>query len=733
MNAGGAGRSSTASGGTAGVASGGGGGSNDDAGATGGASLDAGLDGSDASAPTVGTQVSIDPQGNYTIIFAKPAWTFGGSLGVAPSNVSSAAGSDKLGAYHEVTFSYADPSAKSAGMRAYDTTPVVLFIVTYATQAANTASFPTLDRYPQLAHHLTYGDNGTQFAPFSFKNLVGDSPWVYFDDKANAFVLSAANHFMNASTVLSNGAIAMGIDSSIATIPASTSFQTVLVVEPGINLAYKTWGGALTSWSGKKLPASDAMPTLERFGYWTDNGATYYYQFDMAKGYAGTLLAVRDYYAQLGIPLAYMQLDSWWYPKGAGNIWSDKNGGQYQYVADKALFPMDLPAFRTSIGMPLVTHARWIDTASPYRTQYKMSQDVSIDPAYWTSIAAYLAGAGVTVYEQDWLNQRALPLTNNLTDQDAFTDNMASAMSAKGIMMQYCMPLARHFLQSTKYDNLITTRVSDDRFSRPRWPAFLYASRLASVLGEWPWVDTFMSSEEDNMILATLSAGMVGVGDAIGAASKANILRAIRSDGVIVKPDAPLVPLDATFLNGAKGIDTPLVAATYSDFSGTGGLRGSYVWAFNTGMNLAAPFTPAALGYSGQVLVFNWFAGTGKLVDAAAPYAENLGPSTGGSRNYYIVAPLGSSGIALVGDTGKYVSLGKKRVTRLADGGTLDVSLAFASGEGPVTLRGYAATQPQATARAGSVGSVSWDAATKMFSFAVTQANGSASVVLSTR
>jgi hypothetical protein len=545
---------------------------------------------------------------------------------------------------------------------------------------------------------------------------------------ANAFVLSAANHFMNAATAHSTASITTGVDPAVATLPAGFSFQTVLVAQPSINAAYETWGHALTSWSGKKLPASDATPTLERFGYWTDHGATYYYNYDTTQGYTGTILAVRDYYAQQGIPLAYMQLDSWWYPKGAADIWSDVGDGQYKYAADKTLFPTDLPPFQMQLALPLITHARWIDPSSPYRTQYTMSNNVSTDPAYWATIAAYLQAGGVAVYEQDWLNQSALPLTNNLVDQDAFMDNMASAMAAKGLTMQYCMPLPRHYLQSTKYDNLITTRVSNDRFSRSNWQDFLYASRLAGALGEWPWVDTFMSSEEDHMILATLSAGMVGVGDAIGAANKANIFNSVRTDGVIVKPDVPIVPLDSTFVNTAKGIDAPDVAATYSDFGAQGGLRASYVFAFNAGTNQATTFTPAALGHTGQVFVFNWFTGAGKVVDAATAYTETLAPGPLGPSNYYVVAPVGPSGIALVGDAGKYASLGKKRVTQLTDTGTVSVSLAFAAGEGPVTLRGYAPAQPTATASVGTVGPVTWNAATKMFTVDVTQASGVATL-----
>jgi hypothetical protein len=684
-----------------------------------------GVGGTSSAAPPSGARISIDAQGRYTVTFPRPAWTFGGSVGVAPSHVTNGTGSDRLGAYSEVTFAYADPAAKTAGIRAYLGAPVVLFTVSYDAASPNTSPFPKLSTVPSVPYHLTYGD--VEFAPYSFSKLTADSPWVYFDGEANAFVLSAASHFMNASTALSGGTLSSGVDPAIATIPAGFSFQTVLVAQPGINAAYGTWGHALTTWSGKNLPASDATPTLERFGYWTDNGATYYYNYDAARGYAGTILAVRDSFKELGIPLAYMQLDSWWYPKGAGRVWSDKGSGEYEYAADRTLFPMDLPPFQASLALPLITHARWIDPASPYRARYKMSNNASIDPAYWAAVASYLAASGVTVYEQDWLNKNALPITSNLVDQDAFMDDMASAMAAKGLTMQYCMPLPRHFLQGTKYDNLITTRVSIDRFSRPRWQDFLYASRLASALGEWPWVDTFMSSEEDNMILAALSAGMIGVGDAIDSTNKVNVSRAIRADGVIVKPDAPIVPLDTTFVNAASGLDTPDVAATFSDF---GGMRATYVWAFNAGSNQTATFTPASFGYGGPVFVFNWFTGVGKVIDAADAYTENLAPGAEGSRSYYVVVPVGPSGIALVGDTGKYVPLGKKRVTSLADDGTLRVGLAFANGEGPVTLRGYAPTPPTATASSGAVGPVTWSAASNLFTVDVAQAKGVARVTL---
>src|SRR4030081_2429183 len=112
-------------------------------------------------------------------------------------------------------------------------------------------------------------------------------------------------------------------------------------------------------------------------------------------------------------------------------------------------------------------------------------------------------------------------------------------------------------------------RVSDDRFDHDRWDSFLYTSRLAGALGVWPWTDVFMSTERDNLLLAVLSGGIVGIGDALGAADAANLRHAMRADAVLVKPDAPIVPTDETILAEAgQGASVPMVASTYSDHSG---------------------------------------------------------------------------------------------------------------------------------------------------------------------
>jgi hypothetical protein len=57
--------------------------------------------------------------------------------------------------------------------------------------------------------------------------------------------------------------------------------------------------------------------------------------------------------------------------------------------------------------------------------------------------------------------------------------------------------------------------------------------------------------------------------------------------------------------------------------------------------------------------------------------------------------------------------------------------LAFASGEGPVTLHGYSASQPSVSAGNGSTGPASYDPGTHLFQFTVSPgAHGQASVTI---
>jgi hypothetical protein len=670
-----------------------------------------------------GVTITVEENGRYSISTSDPLWVFSGALPTPATGLKTTGGHDGIGDYDEIAFKFG--TARDGSIRTYPARAAIVFTDRYTAAADNGDGFPMLSVSPEVPGRLSFRG---KWSTFHFDLSGAEGPWVYFDDAGHSFLLSPASDFMVANLNLTgSNEIESRISPRIKNIPRGLAHQTLLVVANGINRAFDTWGNALTDLNGKKRPANDSDPSLASLGYWTDNGASYYYDYEPSLGYTGTLLAVKDEFAKAGVDLGYMQIDSWWYPKGENGDWnrlSPTMHGIQRYEAHPDIFPRGLGGFQKDLGLPLITHARWIDAKSPYRQQYKMSNDVIIDPAYWLTVGTNLRDWGVFGYEQDWLDERATA-SYNIEDQNAFMDNMGRMSEMFGLSMQYCMATPRHFLQSTKYDNLTTVRVSEDVFNRDKWDQFFYSSRLASALGVYPFTDVFGSDEKISTLIATLSAGIVGVGDRLGQVNAQNLLYAVRPDGIIVKPDVPAVPTDECILNDARATGEPLVTSAYTDH---GPMRALYVFAYPRTEDRTATFTPAKLGLGGPVYLYNWMSGKGHRISGDAPWTQLIHSDPA----YLVVVPVGKSGIAFLGDTGKFVPLGKKRVSELSDDGVLDVTLAFASSEHSVVVQGWAQSIPVVSAIEGSVGKVHFDADSGRFHVEVFPGKtGSAHIVAS--
>jgi hypothetical protein len=88
---------------------------------------------------------------------------------------------------------------------------------------------------------------------------------------------------------------------------------------------------------------------------------------------------------------------------------------------------------------------------------------------------------------------------------------------------------------------------------------------------------------------------------------------------------------------------------------------------------------------------------------------------------YQIIAPVGRSGIAFLGDRDKFVSNGKQRIASLTDQpGQLAAEVLFAPTETQVTLHGYADVAPTVEVLGGHAGAVQYDAATRHFLVSIT-------------
>jgi hypothetical protein len=658
---------------------------------------------------------SFDPAtGIYQITDRATGWSFVGQANGQVADLGGSDGHDNIGSYHDIAFMIdVGGQPARATIRAYDDIRGVKFRLEYRkARSGNGVNFPDFGAFPAHLHTFSYRDSS--FAPATYGLVETATPWLLFDDLGRSVIISPAAEFMVSRMVGdAKTSISEGFDPRLKQVPAGFAQESLLVFADHVSDAWRTWGGAMRKLFAHQIPKPDSDPLLKSFGYWTDNGADYYYNYDLDKGYAGTLLAVRDQYRAEGIPLGYVQLDSWWYPKtiddpsgkpgGAtknsklpAEPWN-RYGGLYQYRADTDLFPSGLPAFEKQLGLPLAVHNRWMDRHSPYHDAYKISGVAVTDPKWWRETATYLAGSGVSCYEQDWLDpiyEYSPDMAGQPAIGEAFADDMAQAMRQRGITMQYCMAPPRFYLQGLHYPNLTTIRTSGDRFEPRKWAEFLYGSQFAEAVGIWPWCDVFKSAETGNMILAVLSGGPVGTGDALGKESKDNILKAALPNGTIVKPDAPLLPCDQTYMDAANRRPAPFWASTYTAQADS---RTVYLFGFQRSEAVSTwSLHLRDLGMKGYVYLFDPLAGVGRRVHAD----ETLEVSPSGHANgydfaYLIAAPYMSSGIALVGDLGKWAPTGRQRIEEITDRrDALRVRVLFAPKEGPITLDGASPASP---------------------------------------
>src|SRR5262249_6055956 len=146
-----------------------------------------------------------------------------------------------------------------------------------------------------------------------------------------------------------------------------------------------------------------------------------------------------------------------------------------------------------------------------------------------------------------------------------------------------------------------------------------------------------------------------------------------------------------------------------------GNLLARYVFAYAQGDSATVSVSPADLGVRGPSYVYNYFSGQGEVLPAGGTFIQNV-PHDG---SYYVVVPIGVSGIGFLGDAGKFVSLGKKRISTLSDDGAVHATVRFADGERAVRLHGYAPVSPEIVAIAGTLSAQTYDPRTHLFEVTV--------------
>ena len=557
---------------------------------------------------------------------------------------------------------------------------------------------PGLSAPAALSRVLTF--QMAAFAPPVRQPVPTSGPVVLYNDQLAALVFSPLDHFLASISAPQNGEWLSGFEGEVGRIPAGTVHRVLIVEGHGINSTLIKWGELVQAWYQHARPSAYADVGLRYLGYWTDNGAFYYYHTAPGLNYHQTLIAVRDDAKRRGIPFGYFQLDSWWYPKAKAKtgLLAAARGGSIVWEPIPELFPQGLPAFQQELHLPLVAHNRWYDVNSPYCRRYQCvtgeggrNAALPIDPDFWNEIMDNAVKYGVKVYEQDWLDTQLdmIPwLRSELGHAETWFDTMVKTANSHGLTMQLCMASPGFFLEQVKFPNVTTVRASGDYMAGlPKtwfWPNFHQVSVFAYAVGLWPFKDNFQSASGQRAIrnerypyeealIAILSAGMVGPSDKIGAADKDLLMRTCRPDGVLLKPDRPAFPIDLMYLDSRK----PWIVSTESEHE-IG--KTIYLAAFN--LWPARMHDPGIsfeeLGLTGNYAVYNYRTGELELDRKRTEF----GRMPKNQACYYILCPVLANGLAIIGETDKFITLSKKRFPSIREeNGILKLEIEGVPGE----------------------------------------------------
>jgi len=430
-----------------------------------------------------------------------------------------------------------------------------------------------------LEKHAGLWDSRSEF----IKIGISGGPLIIFNltenGQGDSIIISPLSEFMSTSLSINKRILEYGYMGSIDSIPInSTNSLIIFYSSDGINQLIKQWGKTMQNIYSKtnKYRLNDL--TINYLGYYTDNGAYYYYNTEPQMNYEQTIIKIKE---NLSIPIHYIQLDSWWYYKGLGD-------GVKEWKSRPEIFPDGLKGLSKKLNnISLVAHNRYWSSDTIYSNNYYFIIDkfnlkslpIGND-SFWIDLFNQSSNQwNLILYEQDWMNHQTIdfiPLRQNKNLGRQWLISMGEAANLFNINIQYCMSLPRHALQSLEINRVTQARVSDDYYVHivkkiPQWKIGI-TSMLANALGLAPFKDVFWSNQVEpgapykstvkeilpdrEILIATLSTGPVAFGDGINYVDIERIMRCCRQDGLILKPSEPLTMIDLLISDWAlnKGI-----------------------------------------------------------------------------------------------------------------------------------------------------------------------------------
>ena len=419
----------------------------------------------------------------------------------------------------------------------------------------------------------------------------------------------------------SGGVYSMGLSRAITSIPRGFSYSVLFsTARGGTTAGVYAWGARMRRFYNTTRSPS---VTLTDVGYYTDDGAYYYVweAFNMpARPWPAEdgLVRVKEALHAMGVPVAYMQLDDWWYdgPFYFGNVKAVVN---WHASNSSRLFPRGLTSFADRLNLPLQLYTPfWSDR---FQTKYNMTESttfkgtklVAPNDSYVFFSDVFDQGKEMTrgrfsTYEIDFLDTNfngSASMMDDVHAADRWYAGMAHAALERGITIQYCLPSATDVLVSLSHPAVVQARASTD-YVNPigNVEQLGGSSLLMGALQIAPSKDTLWTRSPQpptysdtktkgdytaqphvqlDAVLAVMSLGPVGISDGLNQTDAALIGQGFRSatDSTLLRPSRPLSTVDAVFANRSRGHAAADVRSTHAVL-GEGGTTSHYVVVWRT-------------------------------------------------------------------------------------------------------------------------------------------------------
>ena len=545
-------------------------------------------------------------------------------------------------------------------------------------------------------------------------------------------LVAPLNAFHEQTIGLNAGTLRCGWHGDLESVPAGFSTDLAFLAADGPRAALDVWGRMLLDEARTVRPGRWPDAVGSRPSYWTDNGSAYWYKTEPDRDIAESIGAAVEDLRSKGVPIGAVQLDSWFYPHSElrpfnTDEWEVPPTAMVAWEERPDVLPDGINALRKRLNDPaLVAHIRHLSAESPMATAAPTWLDgayaaPSTPDAYERWLDQCLSW-GVETLEHDWLVEVFFGVRGMRAGPGratAWQEGLDAAARERGITLQWCMGTPADLAQTTTLTQVTSVRTSGDHgyiaTAGQLWAWFCTANALAGSLGLMPFKDVFRADPEvagqngePEALLSALSTGPVGLGDRVGRMDPAIALRTCRADGLLVKPHTPISAIDESLLSGPAFNSVPLFAACTSEHAAG---RWIYLVAMHANpgeepvvgeVPLSSLFSlsrsedqPSAVRMEEEAEVVNHVVAWNWRTQTAEQLARTSAISVSLERedwDFYVLAPILPSGLAVIGDITKFTTAGDARVevTPTSTGVRLVVK---GAGE-TVTITGWAEAAP---------------------------------------